>query len=205
MAAPTILPDVTVNDTCNGLIFNDNTVYSAGTILSSTVTTVTLKLAYSSLGTYIQYVFTVVNNVITECTLSLAGDTPVVITSELASTVFPLVDFDLTADYGVTIPTSEDGVYYTTYRVQGTSGGQPYNYSGTQQVLIECAACCCISKMFQELNPENCCDDKKWMTAMRAASYLSASRYATQGGFVDNAVAALNMAQSICDNGCGCN
>ena len=203
MSEPVMSIDVEVNDTCDGLLFTDETTYTAGTILSSTVTTATVNVAYSTLGTSIEYVFTVANNVITAATLSIGGADPATITDELVSTVFPLVDFGLSTDYGVTIPDVEDGVYYTTYTIAGDPV-TPYEYDTTQQVLIECGACCCISKMFQELNPENCCDDKKWMTAMRAASYLSASRYATQGGFVDNAVANLNMAQSICSEGCGC-
>ena len=209
MAEPVMNIDIEVNDTCDGLLFTDETTYSAGTILSSTVTSVILRLDYSTLGTFLYYTFTISNNVITAARLRVAstgsdGAAGTDILAELASTVFPLVDFDLSADYGVTIPDVEDGIYYTTYTIAGNSGGA-YSYNTTEQDIIACSACCCISKMFQEIDPNACCDDKKWMTAMRAASYLSAARYATQGGFVDNAVTALNKAQEVCDDGCGCN
>lgn len=209
MPAPTMSIEVVNNETCNGLLFTDETTYSAGTVLSSTVTTATVKLEYSTLGTYINYIFTVNNNVITAAVLGVATENPAestVITGELASTVFPLTDFDLSADYGVTIPDVEDGVYNTTYTIEGSSGTPPasYEYDTVEQAIVTCETDCCISKLFVDIDPEGCCDDKKWLTAMRAASYLSAARFSTQVGYVDNAVAALNVASSICEAGCGC-
>lgn len=208
MSAPVMMPDVQANSTCDGLTFTDNTTYLGTSITSAQVATATIRLDYSTLGTYIQYVFTVSSNVITAGTLSLAGATPVSITpyidNHTISNVFPFVDFDLSGDYGVTIPAVEDGVFYTEYRVQGTAMGAPFSYSGTQQIEITCEISCCIAKMFQELSADCVCDDAKWMTAMRAQAYLWASKFATQIGNTENATAALNVANSICTNGCGC-
>ncbi len=205
MAAPNVSPNVTANAACDGLTFNDETVYTGSDITSSQVTTATLRVDYSTLETYIQYVFTVLNNVITGATLSLAGATPETITEELESTVFPLVDFDVTADYGITIPDVEDGVYYTQYRLQGTDDGEAFNYRGVQQIEIVCETACCIANLFVNLDPNCSCTDSSWMKAMRAQSYLWASQFATQGGNTENATAALNLASEICSGDCGCN
>lgn len=205
MAAPNITPVVTTNTTCDGLVFNDDTVYAGSDIASTDVNQATIRINYSTLGTYIEYVFTINTNVITAATLSVAGATPVNIFAELTSTVFPFVNFDLSADYGVTIPTVEDGVYYTTYLVANTGIGPiGFSYTGTQEILVNCATCCCITHMFQEIDPNCGCDDKKWSTAMRAFSYMKAAQFSTEIGNVDNAVSALNKASEICENGCGC-
>ena len=208
MAAPDILPRVVANDECDGLEFTDSTVYSGSDISSSLVTTATVRLNYSSLDTYIEYVFTVSSNVITAVTLQ-ATENPADATNissyigDGISNVFPLVDFDLSGDYGVTIPTVQDGVYYTSYRVQGISEGESFDYSGTEEIINACAVCCCISTLFAEL--EDCgCDDKSWMKAMRAQAYLNAAHFSAAVGNNDNAVAALNLATEICSGNCGC-
>jgi len=206
MSAPSISPDVTTNTTCDGLTFNDTTVYTGTDITTAQVTSATIRLAYSSLDTAIQYVFTISSNVVTAVTLAVSSNEPVDISSYIGDTIsdaFPFVDFDLSGDYGVTIPAVEDGVYYTTYRVQGNNGS-PFSYTGTQQVLISCAACCCVAGLFANLDANCGCSDKAWMKAMRAQAYLNASRFATDVGDVDNAVAALNLATGICDGNCGC-
>lgn len=211
LTAPDLTIDVTTNTTCNGLLFTDETVYATNPavgILSSQVTSATINLQYSTLGTYIEYVFTISSNVITAATLSLAGATPVNIFSQLTSTVFPFTDFNLSQAWtNITIPNVEDGVYYTTYTISGTGGdGSPFTYDTTQEILVSCSLCCCIAKKFQSLSVDCACDDKKWMIAMRARSYQYAAQFSADVGDVDNAVAALNLATKICNGsgGCGC-
>ena len=154
MSAPNLTVSIPMNSTGDGLLFSDTTAYSAGTILSSTVTSVNLKLDYSTLGTSIRYTFTVSSNVITAAHLILLDGSSTNILSQI-STAFPFVDFDMTADYGTTIPAVEDGIYVATYEILGTSGS-PYDYTAVQEQIVSCSACCCISSMFQKLNPEAC-------------------------------------------------
>jgi hypothetical protein len=211
MSAPAITPRVVANDECDGLEFTDSTVYSGSDISSSLVTTATVRLNYSSLGTYIEYVFTVVSNVITAVTLQ-ATENPADATNissyigDGISNVFPLVDFDLSGDYGVTIPTVQDGVYYTSYRVQGLNEADaPFDYSGTEEVIISCSLCCCVANKFASINPDCGCEDKDLLVATRAWGYMMAARYAGDVGNIDNAVASLNIGTTICDNNdCGC-
>src|SRR5690349_21444610 len=53
------------------------------------VTSVTITLNYTQLDVDVVYAFTIVNGVITVCTLSFANASPVNITSELPSTAWP--------------------------------------------------------------------------------------------------------------------
>lgn len=214
--APDITVDLDVNDECDGLTFQDTTgAYNASTnvggyglpggIATSDIDSAILKLEYSTLGTYIQFNFTVVTNVVTAATLSVGGADSTSILSSLASTTFPFTsanEFDFSRDYDVTIPDFEDGIYYLTYTIAGNTP-EAFTYTVTQQVAMTCSTACCIAKMFQELDANCGCSSAKLMTALRAQSYLLAAKYSTEVGYIDNAVAALNKASDICENNCG--
>jgi len=202
MSAPNITPQVVTNNSCTTLLFTDATVYTGSAITSSQVTQAIININYATTSSTVIYTFTIISNVITACAVSVNGATAVDIYSQLSSTVFPLTSFDLAATYtNVTIPTINDGVYDITYTVNGSG----FSYTGTIETLVNCSTCCCISKMFQKIDPNCGCSEKSWLNAMRAYSYLLAANFSADVGNSDNAVAALNKANDICSNGCGCN
>lgn len=225
LSTPDIKISLTVNDTCNGLNFEDTTGnYDAVTNplgwglpdgpATTDVTECVITLVNETESTTIVYTFTVSAGTITAATLTNTDSTVTNILSELASTTFPFTSaniFDLSGDYGVTIPAIEDGVYRVYYNVSGSatgSGGTPENFDYTIQdsVLVNCNVCCCISKLFQSIDPQCECSDKTWKKAMRGYAYMKAAQYITESsGNVEQAVAALNKAQDICDGNCGCN
>jgi hypothetical protein len=214
----------TNNSTCNGLTFEDTTgTYNVTSnpdgyglpegIVSNDITSATIVLTNQSDNTYITFVFTVSSGTITAATLSVQGGTATSILSELSSTVFPFVTanaFDMSADYGVTVPEITDGLYQTEYTVSGTSTGggalpsQTFSYTTSIQELVYCATKCCITKMFANIDPNCGCAADAIVKANRADGYLKIAISAAEYGKIDEAVAALNKATELCDCGCGC-
>jgi soluble cytochrome b562 len=206
---------LTTDDVCEKLIFNDTTgAYNAftntlgyglpGGIASTDVTSVNLTIRFESAGFYITYLFTVASNVITAATLSLNGATAVDITSELLSTAFPILIFNPLWDYGVTLPTLEDGVYSAEYTIAGNSSDVAFNYTTSQQVVTDCTVCCCNKKQFLNIDP-NCADfEHKMDEAMSVLGWIQVAKSNAEYGNVDAAVEALNKASELCDCGCGC-
>ncbi len=216
--------DITKNDACNSLFFEDTTgEYNAttnplgyglpGGITDSDVTRVVLVLRYISKGTYITYDFNVLAGNIISVTLSIEGGVPVSISTSTIN-AWPWVApnlFEVTGDYGVTIPTVEDGVYQIEYTISGaTSGGEgaegeTFSYTTSEQFVLDCNTACCIAKMYAELDPECDCSDAKMKKADEAYSWLQAARYSAEYGDVNEAKLALDKAAKLCDCGCGCN
>lgn len=212
---------VTKNEACSGLFLEDTTgQYNAvtnpegyglpGGATSDNVTNVIVVLRYSTLGTYITYNFTVLLGVIQACTLAIEGGTPVDITAELPHTVWPFDSdhqFELTADYGVTIPTIGDGVYQVEYTIEGEAGApaEAFSYTTSEQFVLDCEARCCIHKLYASLDPNCSCSDEKQKTADEAYTWLQTANYAAEYGDVDKAVDALKKAKELCDCNCkGC-
>ena len=159
------------------------------------------------------YVFTIALGVITAATLSLSGGTPASILAELDSTAWPFVEdvneFDLWADYGITLPDFEDGVYEVTYEITGESDSTgellDFDYTTSESFVVDCEIACCISKMYAALDPDCSCSDKGQVSADKAYAFLKSAIYSAEYGSNDEAVEALAAAQKICDCGCtGC-
>jgi len=111
------------------------------------VTALRVILQNQSDGWYLTYTFTVDNGTITAATLGVSGATATSILSEMSSTAWPFITavnaFDVTDDYGVTIPTISAGVYQLTYTIAGTATGslgtpETFNYTTSEQPVLSC-------------------------------------------------------------------
>lgn len=215
MERPGISITTVVSNSCESLLLTDTTgTYDATTNPDgyglpngptvNSVDEVIVVLNYDTEGTYITYNFTVSSGTITAATLSVADGDATDILSELVSTTWPLTNFDMVDDYGVTIPDFELGVFSTDYTIKGTLSGNDFSFTTSRSVLNECAVNCCIQKMFAEIDVDCGCNSDALNKAMKAKGFLLAARYGAQSGKTENAVKALNKANDLCEGGCGC-
>lgn len=208
MARPNLSIGLEKNDDCTSLLVTDTTDdYGSGTVTVDEVTSVRLVLRYESEDTYITYNFTVLNGTITSATLTIETGTPVSILSELPSTVWPLVDFDVVADYGVTLPTLADGVFQVEYTINGVHSAAGFSYTTSEQTVLACESCCCVSEKWANIDPSACsadCFKEKMYQAMMAETYLKVAFNNAASGSTDVAVEALRKAKEICDCSCNC-
>lgn len=210
--------EVYTNDECDELFVEDVTgLYStsnlggygaANNVLINDVTDVTITLAYTTLSTNLVFALTVVNGTITVATMTLGSATPVNILSLLTSTVWPPTSanpFSLTqSTYSATLPTFDDGVYTVTYRIAGAHSAVPFDYSTTENELVSCAVCCCISEKSLNIDIN---DTDALVANLIPSAYLAAAEYATDNGSVTSANSLLAKAAAVCadtDCGCGC-
>jgi hypothetical protein len=216
MNRPDVSITLEVTNDCESLLLTDDTgTYNSvtnpegygltGGPAVNDVTGVEIVLTYDTQETSITYNFTVASGVITAATLGVEDETPTDILSELVSTTWPLTDFDLVLDYGVTIPTFELGVHSVDYTITGTYNSSSFSFTTSKSILNECSANCCIQKMFAEIDVNCGCASEAIDKANRAKGYLMAARYGAQSGKTDEAVKALNKANELCEGGCGCN
>jgi len=175
------------------------------------VTTVTITLNYRDFGTTLVYVFTVASGVITACTLSLGGATPVDIFTALTSTVWPFAEelpFDLTADYGVEIPTFVDDIYSVTYQIEGdTVAPEAFDFSTLANLPVTCNTQLCADKKWASIDATCECKSEKYNEVMYIQSLIYQTISATTIGDLTGALAALGQAKQKCDTtdcGCGC-
>jgi len=163
---------------------------------------------YLNGGIYITYTCIVSSGVITSCLLSINGGTGTEIVTLLASTTFPMTDFSLfSEDYGVTLPTLEDGIVEVDYNIAGVgSGEEAFNYLTDQSTLLSCSLCCCLKKALLSLDPSCSCESKKMDNYIKASTYLEIAEMNMNIGKNDNALIAFNKATALCDDceNCGC-
>ena len=170
---------------------------------SASVVTVTIVVNLSD-GTYFTYVLTSTAGTISAATLALGTGTATNIFSEVGAIAFPLVNFDLFADYGVTLPTVGNNIVEVDYTVQGISGGLSYNYTTSSEKLVDCEICCCLVTKASEIDLScKCAEDKMWNFIV-ASTCLEIASYSTQVGNNENAIIALNKAVTLCDAKCDC-
>lgn len=218
MNRPDLSIELEVSNSCESLLLTDDTgTYNSVTNptgyglpsgpTANQVTGLSVVLNYETQGTYITFTFTVASSVITAATLSVAGGTATDILSSLASTVFPLTDFDFFRDYDVTIPEFDLGVYSVDYTITGTVSGTSFSFTTSKCLSNICSTSCCIQQWFASVDLSCGCASKDLYDAMVAKGYLMASIYAAQSGDTANAVLALNKADELCsgEGGCGCN
>lgn len=206
------------NDACTNITLTDTTgLYSATNLLgygvpsgpaTTNLTSLSIKLTYSSIGTYITYNFIISSGTITSATLAMGTGTATSILSSLSTTNWynlMSAGFDLSADYGVTIPSTEDGVYEAEYTIAGSVSGTSFAFTTSCQILNACSACECISRKFMDIDPScTSCFEPKMILAMTGDAYLKTAGYAVNVGDLDKAVDALTKAQDICSCTCNC-
>lgn len=172
------------------------------------VTSVTITLYYSSMSTSTIYVFTLNDGEITAATLSLGGVSPVNIFGSLTTFEWPFTSenpFELTKNYGVTLPEFADDVYKITYTVAST--GDDYEFSSVVYYPVGCNIKCCIDKKWQAIDPScSCCSDKM-NKALYLESLYNQFYYSCVAGNLTQALQALREAKRECGQttgGCGC-
>ena len=206
MARPTLTIETEINEACDTMNLWDTTAdYGGGTVTTASVESVVIVVNNKSTGTYFTYTFTVGTNIITAATLSLDGGTATDILAELSSTAWPFIvdvnEFDLFADYGVTLPDFTDGVYQPEYSIIRTTA-TAFNYTTSVATLKDCTTCCCISGKFAALDPNCGCSSKALDLAIQADTWLKTARAAASMGDVTKAVEALAKADELCNCDC---
>lgn len=220
VSEPNLTIELATNGACDSLFLADITgTYSAvnpggyglsGGPAVNDITTVTVVLTYNTLGSYITYVFTVLNGAITDATLAVQTATPTNIFAMLTSTVWPFattLPFNLTADYGVSIPTFADDVFSVSYTIEGTVDITPFTFNTVDDEAVVCQTQCCINKKFAEVDWSCGCSSDKLKQSMMGQALINQVSYATSIGDLTAAVDSLNQAKLICDTskgGCGC-
>jgi hypothetical protein len=217
---PNLSIENTVNDQCTGITLADTTgQYNIttnpegyglpGGPLSNDVTSLEVVVRNESTGTYFTYAFVISLGVVQSCTLSIQGGTPTDISTEVGAIPWPFDaddQFNLFDDYGVTLPSFEDGVWQVEYTIEGSAldGGvsTPFSYTTSETFLVNCEITCCIGKMYAKLDPNCPCSDEGQKNADKAYAFLQAATYASQYGKTEEAIEALKKAQELCDCNC---
>lgn len=214
---PNVTIALTVNTGCTGISLEDTTgLYNAVTNTGgyglpsgpaiNDVTGVVIVVTYNLQSNSITYDFTLVSGVITAATLAIASGTPASILSLLPSTVWPFTDpFDLSGDYGITIPTFEDDIFSVSYTISGTVSATPFEFEAIRNLSVDCITRCCIDKKWVALDPSCDCNSDKLTTALYGEGLLKRATYAAQYADLAGAVDALTRAKALCTTQeCGC-
>ncbi len=210
--------DVSVIDPCTGLQLVDTTgeynadtnpfgYNSPGGIDTQDVTELVIVLTENALGTTLTYTFELDSEDIIGATLSLGGATPVDIFDNLVSYVWPFTEnnpFELTKDYGVSIPEFGDDVYKTEYTIAGNSGGDDFELTALSYLPVGCTSRCCIDKKWVNVDLNCSCDNNANVEILYLESLYNQFIYSTDAGSLTQALAALREMQKICGTDCGC-
>lgn len=214
---------LTTSDACDALYLSDITGtvgvddnvdgygVSGGPAVND-VDTVTVLCTYNSAGTYITYVFTVANGVITACTLAIQTGTPADIFAELTSTAWPFTTttpFNLFGDYGVTVPAFTDEIFTVEYTIEGDVSAVDFDFSTIENKAIVCNAQCCVDKKFLDIDWSCECSAADSKTAMYGQALINNVLAAeTSTGNLAVAISALDKLSILCGSttsgGCGC-
>lgn len=209
MARPTLTISATQNEACTTITLADTTAdYGGGTVTTASVQEVVVVVNNKSTETVFTYTFTVSSNVITAATASLDNGTEVDILSELSTTAWPFIvdvnELDLWATYtDFTQPDFGDAVLQIEYTITRTDA-TAYSYTTSVAEMVTCDICCCVSKMWADLDPDCSCSDSAMDKASQADTWLQVALASADMGDVTKAVNALKKAQAICDCDCGC-
>lgn len=168
------------------------------------ITGLVVTLTYESLSAAAVYTFTILNGVITGCTLAFAGGTPVSILSVLPSTVWPFVStnpFEVTKNWAtVILPDFADDVFKVSYEITGTSGGNPFDYTANYFIPVSVDTQNCVDLLFAGLDI-NCSCDSLHNAEMADASlkkFISVSKV----GDLTTALQSLADAKKYCSCSC---
>lgn len=211
--------DVSVIAPCTGLKLIDSTgVYNEDTnpfgygfpngLAINDVTELEIVVTYNSLGTTATYLFTVASGEITDATLALGSATPVNIFSALEDTTFPFTSsnaFNLTGDYGVTLPEFADEVFKVEYTISGENEDEEvFDLTALAYIPVGCNARCCIDKKWADIDLNCSCSHKSYTDVLYLESLYNQFNYATDAGSLAKALNALREIQKICGSDCGC-
>ena len=167
------------------------------------VTQAVLNVYFPSITTPITFTFTIATHVITNATLPDLDGTITDITSLLESTVFPLTNFDITLDYGVTLPTLADGITKWDYTISGLDADlETFEYTTSDEALITCSADCCVENSYLEIDTNCGCFDAKIKKIITSEVLLQGAKYAMNVGQDSKAEDMLAKAKEICDSNC---
>jgi len=208
MAAPNLVIEI-INNDCSGLLFNDTTSdYGTGDVIGvGDVAEVKLNLTYNSTATTLKYVFTLSSGVITAATLAINSGTATNVLTEITNTTWPFDSdnkFELTGNYGVTIPTFADDVYTIEYILSGTWDGDAFEYSSSRSKFVGCASRCCIDKKWADIDPSCSCSNSARERLVYGESLFYVADLASEDGNLTRALNALNELKLFCSGDCGC-
>lgn len=221
ISQPNITVDLVKNTSCTAIALADVTgIYgvdgnvdgygiSNGPSIND-VSSVTVILTYNSLSTFITFVFTIVNGVITACTLTIQNGTPVNIFAQLTSTVWPFTTetpFNFYGDYGVDIPPFTDEIFSVSYTVAGDIGMENFEFVAIKNKEITCSSQCCTDKKFTDMDWLCDCAGDKIRLAMYGQALINQVIGATKQGDLTTALSALAKVKTLCSEtsgGCGC-
>ena len=207
---------ICVEDSCTKLLFSDTTgsVDAAcaadvnilgyglvGGIESADVEGAVINVYYPLMTNSVKFTFTIVSNAITDATITDLNNVTTNIFSLLTSTVFPFVDFDISADYGVTVPEVTDGLYTWDYTINGTNP-EEFTYTTSGGFTSDCTVDCCIEKSYLEMDSNCGCFEDKVKGIIRSEVFLWASRYAINVGQDSKADNFLTKAKESCETNC---
>lgn len=207
---------ICVEDGCSKLLFNDTTgsvdavcasdvnelgYGLSGGITSADVTDAVINVYYPLMTSPVKFTFVISSNVITDATITDLNNNSTNIFALLDSTVFPLVDFDITKDYGVTVPEVTDGLYSWDYSITGINP-EAFSYTTSGAFTSDCNTNCCIEKSYLEIDSNCGCFDNKIKNIIRSEVFLWASRYAMNVGQDSKADDLLTKAKENCDTNC---
>lgn len=203
MARPTLTIDTEINEACTTMTMWDTTAdYGGGTVTTAGIESSTIVVRNKTTGTYFTYTFTIGTNVISAATLSLDGGTGTDILAELSSTAFPFIlnvnEFDLWADYGVTLPDFDDAVYQIEYTITRTTA-TAYSYTTSKMNVRDCDLCECIAGKLIDIDPSCDCSDKNIPFVQRIQALNQSAIFAAEKGMTTKAVNALNKAIELCN------
>lgn len=206
---------------CSKLLFNDTTgslgaacaddenplgYGMVGGITSAMVTKAILNVYYASSTVPFVFTFTVASNVITAATLTDINGNVTDILADLSSTAFPLVDFYVNdADYGVTFPELNDGIYNFDYTISGLdTSGDSFIYTTSGGNLVDCKVDCCIENKYKDLDVNCDCFNNKKDYIIMSEIFLSAARFSVNIGHDTKVQGFLNKATELCNQNCDC-
>jgi hypothetical protein len=207
---------ICVEDSCSKLLFNDTTgsIDAAcaadvnilgyglvGGIESTDVEGAVINVYYPLMTNPVKFTFVIASDVITNATITDLNNVVTNIFSLLTSTVFPFVDFDISADYGVTVPEVTDGLYTWDYTITGTNP-ETFSYTTSGGFTSDCTTDCCIEKSYLEIDSDCGCFDDRIKTIIRSEVFLWGSRYAMNVGQDSKADELLNKAKENCESNC---
>jgi hypothetical protein len=207
---------ICVEDSCTKLLFSDTTGsvdavcatdvnefgYGLfGGIESTDVEGAVINIYYPLMTNPVKFTFTIVSNAITDATITDLNNVTTNIFSLLTSTVFPFVDFDISADYGVTVPEVTDGLYTWDYTINGTNP-EEFTYTTSGGFTSDCTVDCCIEKSYLEMDSNCGCFEDKVKGIIRSEVFLWASRYAINVGQDSKADNFLTKAKESCETNC---
>lgn len=207
---------ICVEDSCSKLLFSDTTgsvdaacaadvnILGYGLVNGITSTDVegaVINIYYPLMTNPVKFTFTIVSNAITNATITDLNNVTTNIFSLLTSTVFPFVDFDISADYGVTVPEVTDGLYTWDYTINGTSP-EEFTYTTSGGFTSDCTVDCCIEKSYLEMDSNCGCFEDKVKGIIRSEVFLWASRYAINVGQDSKADNFLTKAKENCETNC---